>query len=242
MIDFELMTACGECCLGCKRKENGTCPGCIESDGRVPEWAETGRCTIHSCTRDHEVQFCGMCPEFPCSELPEMIHWNPEIIGHLSQLRDEYQKRQYGDLKIAKEYCRRNRTEEWIQRFLRCDGHNIALADGLLKEKRYYTDIVLFDIERLHHIKEGAPEYLIDQNDIEYFFAVVEKIRDAANWWNPPPMIIEFKADESFYVCDGRHRLEMYRQQKAKSIPAIVWATGKDSITRLQEIIKSMDS
>ena len=95
---------------------------------------------------------------------------------------------------------------------------------------------------RFYHIKEGAPEYLIDQNDIEYFFAVVEKMRDAANWWNPPPIIIEFKADESFYVCDGRHRLEMYRQQKAKSIPAIVWATGKDSITRLQEIIKSMDS
>ena len=33
----------------------------------------------------------------------------------------------YGNLETAMEYCKRNRTEEWIQQFLRCDGHNVAL-------------------------------------------------------------------------------------------------------------------
>ena len=41
-IDFTKITACGECCVGCKKKEEGLCEGCIESDGRCKEWAESG--------------------------------------------------------------------------------------------------------------------------------------------------------------------------------------------------------
>ena len=38
--------------------------------------------------------------------------------------------------------------------------------------------------------------------------------------------------------CDGRHRLEMFRQKNVKVIPAIVWTTGKDDYEKLKEIIK----
>ena len=38
------------------------------------------------------VQFCGLCKEFPCEKLPAMISWNPNIIEHLTTLRDEYLK------------------------------------------------------------------------------------------------------------------------------------------------------
>lgn len=238
MIDFEMITACGECCYGCTKKENGTCPGCIESDGKVPEWAESGRCKIHACARKHKVQFCGMCSEFPCFELPKIIHWNPNIIEHLSQLSERYKKQQYGNLETAADFCGRNRTEEWVQRFLRSDGHNIALADGLLKEERFYTGIIQFDLLLLNNIKAGAPEYLTEENDKEYFFSLVKDMIDATDNWNPPPLIIEYKEDGDFYVCDGRHRLEMFRQKKAKAVPAIVWATGKENFDRLQEIIK----
>ena len=55
---------------------------------------------------------------------------------------------------------------------------------------------------------------------------------------NPPPLIIEFRSDSGFYVCDGRHRLEMFRQKNVKVIPAIVWTTGKDDYEKLKEIIK----
>ncbi len=37
MTDFTTITACGECCVGCSKKKDGSCPGCIEADGRVPE-------------------------------------------------------------------------------------------------------------------------------------------------------------------------------------------------------------
>ena len=42
-IDFKAITACGECCTDCKKKESGICRGCIESDGYCEEWAQSGR-------------------------------------------------------------------------------------------------------------------------------------------------------------------------------------------------------
>ena len=93
MTDFSTITACGECCAECPKKLDGRCPGCIEADGRVPEWAESGRCRVHACTREHRVQFCGLCAEFPCEKLPQMIFWNHGIIEKMTALRDEFRRK-----------------------------------------------------------------------------------------------------------------------------------------------------
>lgn len=90
--DFSKITACGECCEGCGKRLKGLCKGCIEADGYVPEWAGSGRCKIHACAREHNVQFCGLCAEFPCTDLPSIIHWNPNITEHLRRLADIYQE------------------------------------------------------------------------------------------------------------------------------------------------------
>ena len=96
MPDFTTMTACGECCIGCSKKESGVCPGCIEAEGKVPEWAESGICKIYACCREHNTRFCFLCEDFPCENLPKMIFWNPDIVNHLSQLREEYKKQEAG--------------------------------------------------------------------------------------------------------------------------------------------------
>ncbi|MCR5323195.1 MAG: histidine phosphatase family protein [Lachnospiraceae bacterium] len=93
-IDFSVITACGECCTGCSKKVSGECPGCIEADGVVPEWAESGRCKIHKCAKEHGVQFCGLCREFPCERIPDLIPWNPDVISHLTYLKDEFERQQ----------------------------------------------------------------------------------------------------------------------------------------------------
>lgn len=95
-VDFSTITACGECCVGCKKKLDGLCKGCIESDGYVPEWASSGRCKVHACARNHGVQFCGICKEFPCDELVNTINWNPNIVEHLSGLAKQYQEQSAG--------------------------------------------------------------------------------------------------------------------------------------------------
>ncbi len=83
------LTACGECCTGCKKKLSGDCPGCIEADGYVPEWAQSGRCRIHACTRDHSVTFCGLCELFPCDRIGKMIHWVPDAADRMRTVLDE---------------------------------------------------------------------------------------------------------------------------------------------------------
>ena len=91
-IDFTRITACGECCDGCAKHKSGECPGCIEAGGNVPEWKESGGCPIHKCAAKHCVQFCGLCPEFPCDWLPKKVVWNPNIIRHLADLAEKYRK------------------------------------------------------------------------------------------------------------------------------------------------------
>ncbi len=92
MTDFSAVTACGECCTACIKKADGRCPGCNESEGRVPEWAESGICKVYACVKSHNVLFCGLCADFPCDRLPAMISWNPNIVAHLTALREEYNK------------------------------------------------------------------------------------------------------------------------------------------------------
>ncbi|MDE7225046.1 MAG: hypothetical protein K2O34_14870 [Acetatifactor sp.] len=63
----------------------------------------------------------------------------------------------------------------------------------------------------LEGIKSGAPEYLHDQDSINYFFEIVDRMKESCGGWDIPPLIVEYGAN-GFYVADGRHRLEMYRQ------------------------------
>lgn len=89
-IDFSKITACGECCTKCPKKVNGKCPGCIEADGYVPKWTENRKCKVHSCTKEHNVQFCGICNKFPCEQLTSIIHWNLNIVEHMTTLKNNY--------------------------------------------------------------------------------------------------------------------------------------------------------
>lgn len=93
-IDFSVITACGECCSGCRKKIDGICKGCIEADGYVPEWSESGRCKVHACTRDHGVRFCGLCSGFPCADLKNIIHWNPDIVEHMAELAKQFEQKE----------------------------------------------------------------------------------------------------------------------------------------------------
>lgn len=85
-IDFSRITACGECCDGCAKKRSGDCPGCIQADGRVPEWAQSGECRVHACARAHEARFCGVCGMFPCDRMEEMMPWKTDVAEHMRAL------------------------------------------------------------------------------------------------------------------------------------------------------------
>lgn len=130
----------------------------------------------------------------------------------------------YGTLQSAMEYANRGCIEEWLQLFLRGDGHNEALADGLLLKPREYWGPAEIELKSLDKIQPGAPEYLTKDEEIAYFFDVVNRMKNAYGEWNPPPLILEYSKD-SVRVNDGRHRLEMYRQLKIEKAWAVCWKT-----------------
>jgi len=90
--DFSNITACGENCTGCKKKIDGSCKGCIESDGQCEEWAGSGGCPIHKCTRENGVPFCGLCRKFPCEWLVNKVVWRPDVVGELTALSNLYRQ------------------------------------------------------------------------------------------------------------------------------------------------------
>ena len=142
----------------------------------------------------------------------------------------------YGTLTKAKQYSDSGKIGEWMQLFLHGDGHNIALADGLLKEPRIYLPICEIPLQLLDGIQSGSPEYLNDKDSIDHFFYIVDKMKKDFEHWDIPPLIVEY-GEKGFYVCDGRHRLELYRQKQIKYIPVALWTTGEGRYKELMEII-----
>ena len=92
-MDISKITACGECCVGCPKKDNGICNGCIETDGHCEEWKGSGVCPIHKCAREHKDQFCDLCNEFPCQWLIEKVYWKKNLVEELSHLAEEYRQK-----------------------------------------------------------------------------------------------------------------------------------------------------
>ena len=64
---------CGILCSACKYKEQMNCKGCIAID--KPFW---GDCDVKSCCEAKKYDYCGQCPDFPCSTLTEMSYAEEE--------------------------------------------------------------------------------------------------------------------------------------------------------------------
>lgn len=146
----------------------------------------------------------------------------------------------YGTLTMARQYAEAGRIDVWMQDFLRADGKNVALADGLLLEERYYFGLREVPISLFASIKSGAPEYLQENNAIQYFFSVVDEMKEGlADGWDAPPLIVEYVYG-NFQVDDGRHRLETYRQLGIEKVWAVIWTTGEENRKIVEKILEEI--
>ena len=91
-MNHEHITPCGECCDGCAKHEGGLCRGCREADGRCEEWTGSGRCPVYACCEEHGAAFCGICGEFPCERLPQLLHWRPDCIRELREAAEAFRR------------------------------------------------------------------------------------------------------------------------------------------------------
>ena len=65
---------CGLVCSDCEwynGEKEPKCPGCTSVEGK-PFW---GTCLTYACVKEHNVEHCGYCAEFPCKEF--MTRFDP---------------------------------------------------------------------------------------------------------------------------------------------------------------------
>ena len=67
-MEKELLGPCGELCGLCpyyKGEKTPHCNGCGYQKGHLFH----GECRVYFCAEKHDVEHCGLCPEFPCDLL-----------------------------------------------------------------------------------------------------------------------------------------------------------------------------
>lgn len=127
-------------------------------------------------------------------------------------------------LEEAIEYSKQGRTEEWLQEFLRSKydenaNPNIALADGLLLEERFYFGPVEINLDI---ITTKRVEEDLEGNELDWYNKVVDRMSSDFNGTNFPPLILEYK-DDKLYLTDGNHRYSSLRRKNVDKYYAIIW-------------------
>ena len=132
-----------------------------------------------------------------------------------------YKKKVFGTFSCAKKYVQQNRLEEWVQLFLRGDGKNIKLANGLKDNNFKYVNLVTIHLNDLD-VTEEVPEYITDHNDKEWFnYEINEMIQKIMKGWDMPPLIVHFHK-AIFHPLDGRHRNVALRKLGITQAPAVI--------------------
>ena len=62
----DLIGKCGFCCASCPSYRNGKCKGC-NSQGE-------GDCFTRDCVLKKGIDYCGLCPDFPCDDILTRSH------------------------------------------------------------------------------------------------------------------------------------------------------------------------
>ena len=65
-MDDKLVAPCGAYCGTCKflnKEQKPNCLGCGRQHGKL-FW---GECKLYKCVKNHQVDHCGVCKDFPCN-------------------------------------------------------------------------------------------------------------------------------------------------------------------------------
>ncbi len=114
----------------------------------------------------------------------------------------------------------------WIQDFLRGEGNNVALADGLLLEKRHYFGPVPWKLRDLTRCCGPEPDMPYRTRESDFEKRVSGIIRRCETGWDMPPLIVRYEGG-ALTVSDGNHRHEAFRRMGKEEIPVIFWMTQR---------------
>jgi hypothetical protein len=123
--------------------------------------------------------------------------------------------------------------EDWIDAFLRAEGNNVPLADGLKKQQRYWIGPLQFPLKRLERC--CGPE-----EEMEY--------RESAEAWNTkvdslvehiqsggelPPFIVQYRQGV-FSIRDGSHRYGAYEKSGLETYWTLMWCDSEEAFAEMK--------
>lgn len=148
-----------------------------------------------------------------------------------------YRKKIFGTLTCAKEYEKQGKLEEWVQLFLRGDGKNITLAEGLTKNNFQYIGLAPIRLTELS-VSSEIPEYITASEDIKWFNQEIEQMLAAIKTgWDMPPLIVHY-LEGKYYPFDGRHRNVALHKLGREEAMAVIVVNSEEDAKAIQHKLK----
>jgi len=123
--------------------------------------------------------------------------------------------------------------EDWIDAFLRAEGKNVPLADGLKKQERYWVGPEQVPLKRLTRScgPEEEMEYRVStDNWIKKTDLLIEHIKSGGEL---PPLIVQY-GKGVFSIRDGNHRYEAYKKFGLKTCWTLIWCDSEEAFEEMK--------
>lgn len=134
----------------------------------------------------------------------------------------------------AKKMANEGLIAEWVQEYLRGEGDNAPLADGLLLTQRYYLGPMELPLEDFQ--RNTGPEINREfQVTLESFQANIKGIQERLNQdWDMPPLLIQY--DQGTYqLSDGNHRHAALMDMGKRDYSIIFWCSSEKELEELKK-------
>src|SRR5712671_868243 len=134
------------------------------------------------------------------------------------------------------EYAHNGQLEDWIDAFLRAEGNNIPLADGLKNQKRYWIGPLQLPLKRLVRCcgPEEEMEYRVSLEDWNTKVgSLIEYIQSGGEL---PPFIVQYRQG-IFSLQDGSHRYGAYEKLSRETYWTLIWCDSEEAFEEMKAAI-----
>ena len=124
----------------------------------------------------------------------------------------------------AMAFARAGRIAEWVDLYLRSDGRNVPMADGLRLAPRVWRGPFRIPLSMLNRICGPEEDMRWRVHPVQFEEHVAALTVQIQKGGDLPPLIVHCTAD-GLELNDGNHRLEAYRRLGVEAGFALFWAT-----------------
>ncbi len=133
-------------------------------------------------------------------------------------------------------YARHGQLEDWVDAFLRADGNNVPLADGLNKQRRYWIGPIQVPLKRLARCC-GPEEEMEYRESLECWNkktgSLIEYIKSGGKL---APFIAQYSKG-IFSIRDGNHRHGACEKLGLDRYWTLIWCDSEEDFEEGRNIV-----